>query len=185
MRARLLVSLSALLVIATVAVPVAHARGGDHCAFRLRAIGRKASVTLAEPVLIGCYPTLAEALAAGSGGGIRVDASSPADLTDASVRSSILTSDVLIGTEFNQTGFGGTSQDYFAPSTCSQTNTWEVNYVGDTWNDKFSSGKGFGGCDHNKKFAAADFGGDVLTCTPNCNDYGSLSNAVSSLRWRP
>jgi hypothetical protein len=84
-----------------------------------------------------------------------------------------------------QTSFGGQSQDYFAPSTCSATNIWEVNYVGDTWNDRFSSGKGFGGCNHNKKFAAADFGGDVLTCTPNCNDYGSLSNQVSSLRWRP
>ena len=57
--------------------------------------------------------------------------------------------------------------------------------VGAFWDNVFSSGKGFGGCDTNKKFENTNFGGSVLTCTPNCTNYGTLSNQVSSLRWKP
>ncbi len=185
MRIWLATMLTAVMAIGAIGLPGAQARGGDHCAVRLLPIRRQGHLWIAQPVVIGCYPTLGRALAAGSDGGIKVGATSPAELTDEDLRTTILSSDVLIGSEFVQTSFGGQSQNYFAPSTCSATNIWEVNYVGDAWNDRFSSGKGFGGCDHNKKFAAADFGGDVLTCTPNCSDYGSLSNQVSSLRWRP
>jgi hypothetical protein len=46
-------------------------------------------------------------------------------------------------------------------------------------------GEGFGGSDTNKKFENTNFGGSVLTCTPNCTNYGTLSNQVSSLRWKP
>ena len=60
-----------------------------------------------------------------------------------------------------------------------------MSYVGNFWNDDFESGRGFGGCDTNKKFKAANFGGDVLTCTPDCLSYGVLRNEVSSLRWKP
>jgi hypothetical protein len=159
---------------------------GRHCAIRLVPIDRRGSINIAEAQLIGCYGSLSEALAAGSDGRIRVSSTEdPLHLTDADVRTGTRAGDVLIGTEFNVTGYSGASNDYFAASTCSSTNIWELNYVGDTWNDMFSSGKGFGGCDHNKKFQHADFGGNVLTCTPNCTDYGLLSNNVSSLRWRP
>jgi hypothetical protein len=91
---------------------------------------------------------------------------------------------VLIGTEYSETQYDGTSKSYFAAVTCSATVTWEVSYVGDTWNDRFESGKGFGGCNHNRKFAASQFGGASVLCTPNCTSYGSLNNLVSSLRWR-
>ena len=91
---------------------------------------------------------------------------------------------VLIGTEYNSSGYAGASQSYFAPVTCSTGVVWEVADVGATWDNRFQSGKGFGGCDTNKKFQNTNFGGNVLTCTPNCSDYGALSNQVSSLRWR-
>jgi len=109
----------------------------------------------------------------------------PDQLRDSDLATASPLSSVLIGTEFNALAFGGASNDYFAATACAGTDVWDVNYVGDGLNDTFSSGKGFGGCDHNKKFQDADFSGNVLTCTPNCNDYGSLSNQVSSLRWRP
>jgi hypothetical protein len=56
--------------------------------------------------------------------------------------------------------------------------------MGATWNDRYESGKGFSSCDHNKKFEHADYGGAVLTCTPNCSTYGVLRNEVSSLKWK-
>jgi hypothetical protein len=167
------------------AVP-AQGQTGRHCAYRLVTIARHGSVNVTRPELIGCYGTFSESLAAGSGGSIRVSSSmTPQRLTDADLTAVALAGSVLIGTEFDLGSFDGASQDYFASSTCSSTNIWELNWVGDQWNDRFQSGKGFGGCDHNKKFAAADFGGNVLTCTPNCSGYGSLANEVSSLRWKP
>ena len=81
-------------------------------------------------------------------------------------------------------GYTSNSKSYLAPDACAG-NIWETDYVGDAWNDLFDSGKGFGGCDTNKKFVHANFGGDVLTCSPSCGDYGSLRNQVSSLRWKP
>jgi hypothetical protein len=109
-------------------------------------------------------------------------------LTDALLAADTIasaTADVLIGTEFVGTNYTGTSKSYFAPETCSIGVVWDVGNVGATWDDRFSSGKGFGGCDTNKKFEDTNFGGSVLTCTPNCANYGALSNQVSSLRWKP
>jgi hypothetical protein len=178
-------SLLAVLAWSLIAVP-AHGRTGQHCAYRLVTIERHGRVNVAEPELIGCYSTFSESVSAGTGSEVQLDGSAtPTSVTESALDTGTRAGDVLIGTEFNRDSFGGTSQDYFAPSTCSSTNIWDVNYVGDAWNDTFESGRGFGGCDHNKKFQHADFAGNVLTCTPNCSDYGSLSNQVSSLRWRP
>jgi hypothetical protein len=155
-----------------------------HCAARFGPADGEPSATVVD---IGCFPTYAQALAAGSAGGIRVSAGeTPASLTDADLESvtNPSASSVLIGTEYNETGFDGSSKSYFASVTCSASVTWEDSYVGDSWNDSFESGKGFGGCDHNRKFAASQFGGSSVLCTPNCTSYGSLSNEISSLRWK-
>jgi hypothetical protein len=141
--------------------PSAGARGPRHCAFSLRPTGRRGRVVEATLQRLGCFGAERGARQVGAEDGL-----------------------VLIGTEFNGSSYAGSSNDYFAPDTC-QGNIYEVAYVGDAWNDKFQSGKGFGGCDHNKKFVGSNFSGASLTCTPNCTSYGSLSNEVSSLRWRP
>lgn len=161
----------------------------SHCAFRLVPIGRadQGRVITARLKALGCHATFAQALAAGSEGRI----APPADITPATLTQARLdayTTDrfgqPLIGTEFDGINYAGGSKSYFAANTC-QGQTWEVPFVGDEWNNRFTSGKGFGGCDNNKKFAAGQFGGDVLTCTPSCSHYGNLADAVSSLRWRP
>jgi hypothetical protein len=159
----------------------------SHCAVQLHA-GDPNGKAMDHATLVGCYATFAEAVAAGSDGAIRLDeAAAPASLTDAMVQEATVQAagNVLIGTEFTETSFDGESKSYFAPNACSGSQVWEVSYVTDAWNDDFESGKGFGGCDHNKKFAASNFGGAVITCTPNCTNYGALANEVSSLRWRP
>jgi hypothetical protein len=180
---------AALLLAASIcAATPASAGVGSHCAYRLDPIERTSNgVVRARLVQVGCFATFAEALLFGSGGTIHLPSgTTPASLTERQLnsQSTVGRASVLIGTEYNGTGFGGTSNDYFASSTCTASTTWEVANVTATWNDLFESGKGFGGCDTNKKFRDTGFGGTVATCTPNCSDYGALDNQVSSLRWR-
>lgn len=176
--------LATIFVVAGVAHP-AEAEVGEHCSYRLVPISSEGVVTSAELDLIGCYGTYAEALEEGSGGTLDV-AQSVTPLTLSEAPSPATTApDVLIGTEWDGSNFLQASNSYFASETCSAQNTWQVSWVGATWNDRFQSGKGFGGCDSNKKFEHVDFGGAVRTCTPNCADYATLANEVSSLRWKP
>jgi hypothetical protein len=179
-----------LLTVPIAGAPVARAASaGSNCAYQLDPVSYDAAThtVTADLVLIGCYDTFAEALAAGSGGAIQVSSSTtPAQLTDAMVTDSAPTAgnDTLIGTEWGLVGYNGGSSSFYAPDSCAGT-AYAVAYVGDALNDTFESGKGFGGCDTNRKFQHSNFGGDVLTCTPNCSDYGALRNEVSSLKWRP
>jgi hypothetical protein len=161
---------------------VASAGDADDCAYELQPVSRIGDRILAQPVLIGCYDTYPEALAAGSDGAIDV----PTGTTPLTLETSVAvqtSGTVLIGTEFDAIAYAGASNSYYASETCSAFATWEVDYVTDQWNDRFSSGRGFGGCDHNRKFQHSQFNGSVLLCTPNCSNYGTLNNAVSSLRW--
>jgi hypothetical protein len=132
----------------------------------------------------GCYPTLEEALEVATGGRVVLpDGISPAELTQSLLDTGVTAAaSVLLGTEYDNTGFSGGSRNYSAASGCAST-TWQVNNVGATWNDRFESGVAFGTCDHNRKFEHVDFGGSVVLCTPNCSTYGTLRNEVSSLRW--
>ena len=166
-------------------VTPARAAESQHCSYRLVPVAQAGTVTTAELELIGCFTTFEQAIEVGSGGSVDIaPTETPATLTDGDLSVSVTAADILIGTEYLGTSFGGNSHDYFATTTCTALTTWQVAYVGDALNDVFSSGKGFGGCDTNRKFEHSNFGGAVRTCTPNCSDYGTLSNEVSSLRWR-
>jgi hypothetical protein len=178
--------LLATVIVALHAGPAA-AGSEEHCVTRLVPLDASGQAVSAIAIDAGCYATYAEALAAGSDGAIDVGAeTTPASLSDAELEASSqsVTASVLIGTEWTGAGYTSSSKSYFASVTCSSTVTWEVSYVTDAWNDDFESGKGFGGCDANRKFANSQFGGSSILCTPNCSSYGSLSNEVSSLRWR-
>ncbi|MEA2556582.1 MAG: hypothetical protein QOG88_120 [Actinomycetota bacterium] len=167
----------------------AGAAAASNCAYVLVPVSDEPGSSLATPELIGCYATYSAALSAGSDGAITVPSSmTPRRLSDAILADSTVDSGlsgVLIGTEWTQSSYAGASNSYFATSTCSSTQSWDLSYVGDAWNDRFNSGKGFGGCDTNKKFQDPNFGGTVLACTPPCSESGSLNNEGSSFRWKP
>jgi hypothetical protein len=180
-----------LLMAGSIAALPAQANGGHHCAVRLVPIAPKDAhgVIRSKAVNLGCFASFSEALKVGSDGAVSVAAdTSPASLTQDQLKRStdvVPNANVLIGTEYVNLAYGGVSQSYFAPTACAGDDVWEVNYVGDSWNDRFESGKGFGGCDHNRKFGAADFTGGSIVCAPNCLDYGTMADRVSSLRWKP
>lgn len=179
----------ALLAMSVVGAQPALAKGG-HCVYRLEPIHQQGltGAILAKLRLVGCYAHFRDAVAVGSRGSIQLAAdASPASLTEGELLAGSSASSrvtVMIGTEYIGTGFSGASNSYFAASTCTASTTWEVANVGAAWNDMFESGKGFGGCHTNKKFRNTNFGGAVVTCTPNCSDYLALAAKVSSLRWR-
>jgi len=167
-------------------VAPARAAEGEHCATRLVPLESVGAVTNARLELIGCFSTYDQALEAGTGTTLDISSEvTPTTLTAELAADFSTTASVLIGTEYDLLNFSGDSQSYFASSTCSSGVIWSVANVGPTWNDRFQSGKGFGGCDTNKKFEHENFAGAIRTCTPNCADYGTLENEVTSLRWRP
>lgn len=180
---------SALAMVVLVAgTGMASAQVAEHCVVMLVPTAETGDARgAADPVDGGCYRTYAEAIEVGSAGAVAL----PATITPEALTQSRLDAateldggSVLIGTEWVQTGYSSSSQSYFASATCNAGTIWEVSNLG-AFNDDFESGKGFGGCDDNKKFKSASFGGDVRTCSPDCWGYGDLNNAVSSLRWRP
>jgi hypothetical protein len=173
----------AVTAVLSMAAP-ADAETRGHCVFRLVPLQRVGPVVDAALELVGCYPSYEEALEAGLGGSVDLAAGvTPMMLTDEMVTPEAATS-VVIGTEYDLSGFLGESTSYTASTTCSSSTTYQVANVGAEWNDRFQSGKGFGGCDTNRKFQHENFGGAVRLCTPNCTDYGTLANQVTSLRWR-
>lgn len=186
---RVLAICGALVLLAFVPATAGARTAGRHCVFRLEPVSRpKPHVISARLEQVGCFDNLSEAIEAGSGGSIQLPRSTqPADLTDEMIVEATVErvgDDTLIGTEWAGTSFSGVSSNYWAPDACVGV-TYEVPYVGDALNDRFESGKGFGGCDTNRKFVHSNYGGDVLTCSPNCGDYGPLRNEVSSLKWKP
>jgi hypothetical protein len=191
-RSGILRLLAAIALVASVGLTPSSASAAQafpqHCAVRLVPVETSDRGTVAaELVHLGCFQTFARSIAVGSGGKILLPATTtPGGLTQRAVdMSTTWGGSTLIGTEYTADSYAGSSHSYFASSTCSAGTTWEVADVGASWNNDFESGKGFGGCDANKKFAWQNFGGDVRTCTPNCATYGALQNDVSSLRWRP
>lgn len=171
-------------VLASIAQP-ARADVGQHCAFRLVPLESLGVMTDASLDLVGCFGTYEQALEAGIGEAIDLGSEvTPQTLTEEVLPPPTILTSVLIGTEYDGSGFTGGSTSYFAATTCTAVTTWQVANVGPEWNDRFQSGKGFGGCDTNKKYQHENFGGTVRTCTPNCSDYGALNNQVTSLRWR-
>jgi hypothetical protein len=191
MRGTRIVAIAGTLLLGGMLAIPAQAQAGHHCVTRLQPIAPKDrhGVIQAKPINMGCFSTFAQALSVGSGGAIRVSAgTTPASLTQRQLDASttvVPNANVIIGTEYDASNYLGSSNSYYAPTSCAGSDVWETNYVGDLWNDRFQSGKGFGGCDHNRKFGAADFLGNSVLCSPNCSDYGIVSNLVSSLRWKP
>jgi hypothetical protein len=163
--------IAALLAIVLVPTPATSAGTAQSCVVYLEPIGPPNAVgeVPTQPVDRGCYPSIPEALTATGatldGAGLAPDAT------------------VVIGIEWDNTGYSGPNTTYETSGGCTSTRSWTVAYVGNFWNDRFESGKGFSGCNRNRKYEHSQFGGALLPCTPNCSTYGVLRNEVSSLKW--
>jgi len=90
-----------------------------------------------------------------------------------------LASDVLISTEWDGSNYLQSSVSYFASATCSSQNTWQVSWVGSTWNDRLQSGA-------TRTRSSSTWTSAARSGPPRtARDYGTLANEASSLRWKP
>jgi len=162
--------LAAVLALILAPAQATSAASPQSCVVYLEPIGppNAAGEVPTRPIDRGCYQSIPESLAAT---GAALDGSGSAPNT------------VVIGIEWDSIGYSGANTTYETSSGCTSSLSWTISYVGDFWNDRFESGKGFSGCNRNKKFENSQFLGAVLTCTPNCSGYGVLRNEVSSLKW--
>jgi hypothetical protein len=109
----------------------------------------------ATPVLVGCYDTYSQALAV---------ATAPSSSDSRAISREDAPQQTALGTEWARPNFNGTSNTYSASSGCN-TNTWTVDDLG-SFNNTFQSGKGFGSCNSNHKYAGLNESGDSINCTP-------------------
>jgi hypothetical protein len=127
-----------------------------------------------------CFATFSDALAFATNGSVAVSLNvTPGQVTEAMLQLS-LASTVVIGIDWDSTSYNGSSQVWTASNGCDFSHWWQVSYVGDAWNDRTESAKGFGGCVRYRHFEQANSQGSVRTCTPNCSSMGTMANKTSS-----
>jgi len=146
------------------------ATGGRHCALGAGAGQR-----------LHCFDTFPAAVAFATGGRVTTAPASPAQAAldpgftvavEAAAAPQSTTASVLVGIEYADANYGGSSLAMYAPGGCD--NSLDVDYRFPTlpsgWNDRISSFRSYSNCAQ-QLFAATYFGG------------GSLTGVISSLSY--
>lgn len=136
-----------------------------------------------------CFATPQEALRAASGGVVDL----PASLTRSEVARALegldgplgAASSFVIGINWDLSNYAGDDKFWEASGGCGPGNAWNVASINSDWNNRISSAQGKSGCDRFIHFENTNYDGSSLTCTPNCATMGVMSNAASSLQFKP
>jgi hypothetical protein len=141
-----------------------------------------------------CFKSFSEAMAYATGGRVKLPANASRESYSIDAINAIVAGESLIGRDYEDPDY---SCNIFGPCL-----DWWVqndfgcnggrNYVAPTmptvngfnWNDQISSTKAFTGCSSNKNYEHTNYGGAVLTCTPNCSGMGAMNDKTSSKQWR-
>ncbi len=86
----------------------------------------------------------------------------------------------LIARYFDDTNFKNVLIYYYGPALCSSDISYAVKSLEEAYNNKFSSGSGYSGCNNISVFDLTSFGGDSYSCFANCSSFGALNDRVSS-----
>lgn len=167
--------------------PVPRTGSGNACVARLEHVGD--GTDEARVVSETCFATPQEALRAASGSAVDL----PASLTGEQVARAIerldgsvgAASSYVLGINWDLANYAGDSKVWEASSGCGPGKAWNVASINADWNNRISSAQGKSGCDRFIHFENTNYGGASLTCTPNCATMGVMSNAASSLQWKP
>lgn len=93
--------------------------------------------------------------------------------------------DVLIGIEYWDSGFSGSTYTFTAPWGCTGTTgdvDWEFAALPSNWNDEIGSYRGFSNC-WTKHYEHSYFGGISTAYDGGLSDMGWMDDETSSLRW--
>ncbi|GLZ01361.1 hypothetical protein [Actinoplanes sp. NBRC 103695] len=163
--------------------------------------GKKHCVTNVSDETTSCYGTFRQAIASATSGRITDAPLNPADavaskafekrinaiteLNKAGATQLAVTLSIEYDWAYEQTNEG--SVTYTADYGCDNTNDvdWQVNWVGDDWNDRISSFHNYSNCS-NIHFAHVDFGtpsNGIYRSVGSMADTGGLNNQTSSIQW--
>jgi hypothetical protein len=134
----------------------------------------------AEVVSESCFPSFFQAIGFATNGLTILSPNATPDTLTQDLLPALALSSVIIGVDWDSTNYVGASRVWTASTGCDFSHWYQVSYVGDAWNDRTESAKGFGGCDKYRHFDAANFGGAVRTCTPTCATMGTMADKTSS-----
>jgi hypothetical protein len=138
------------------------------------------------PGELRCYPNFGGAIYDATGGGINIPNLQPVELTQGLLDSSIGTKTV-IGVEYWNRNYNANPNREVIYSVaggtgCTSTISWNLDNVGPYDNDKFSSARGYAGCNHVYHWENDFRRGSSLDCSP-CADMGAMNNQTTSLSW--
>lgn len=171
---------------------------------RVTTFERPNCVVFIEPVAAGattskvygarCFRTFAEATAYATGGRVSLPADASRERYSSDDIDALAAEESHIGTDYEDPNYScnifGPCLDWWVPNEFGCTGG--RNYVAPTmpiiggfnWNDQISSTKAYTGCSSNKNYEHINYGGAVLTCTPNCSGMGAMNDHTSSKQWR-
>jgi hypothetical protein len=134
----------------------------------------------AEVASESCFPSFSQAIDFATEGLTLLPPNATPDKLTQDLLPALALTSVVIGVDWDSTNYAGASRVWTASTGCDFSHWYQVSYVGDAWNDRTESAKGFGGCEKYRHFDAANFGGTVKTCTPNCSTMGTMADKTSS-----
>jgi hypothetical protein len=156
---------------------------GSHCVVALSA-GTAAKRSVVKDYR--CFTTLSQAVAYASGGEVKLGARSSLSSADSALRRrSSASSAPVLGIEYNEDNFGGTSLTLTGSggSGCYGGTEYSFANLGTYgWNDKIESARSYSNCVavHYKNSGLSGASASVFGSK---GDFGSLSNEISSIRF--
>ena len=136
-----------------------------------------------------CFDNFADSISAATNGRVLLNHSArPNDVTNELLNSnsglSSLSSQVVIGIDWDDTNFGGSSNTWaVSGSGCSSSVKYSASTMPSGWDNRVSSARGYSGCNYYYHYQNTNFGGSSVVCNTECSSMGSLDNATSSEKW--
>lgn len=142
-----------------------------------------------------CFETFAEAVAAATGGRVRLDRGvRPSELTDRMLGQDAASRGVgvassgkaIVGLGYEDRSFGGRSVAFTTANLdgCRFGSSFSYRSLSGFWNDEIESIRTFTGCTNAQVFFHANFGGTSQNCFESCATFRSrLVNEISSAKF--
>lgn len=136
-----------------------------------------------------CFDNFADSIYAATNGQVQLNSSTrPETVTDEALNSSnggsSPSSQVVIGIDWDNTNFGGSSNTWaVSGSGCSSSIQFSTSSMPSGWDNRISSARGYSGCNYFYHYQDINYGGSSVVCSTECATMGSLDNATSSEKW--
>lgn len=189
------IAVIAVLMITTLLVPATSAQAqpkGKHCVAHLDPVLPE-SKEASKSTFLGCYDTFEEAIFVGTDGTVKL----PPGISPYAVTGDLLkdygmgivpTASVVIGTDYNDVGFGeflGTFT-WTGSGNCSPTLGFNVPAMPSGYDNWVGSAKSYSGCNNYYHYENTNYGGTSITCNMGngCQFMGTMNNKTSSEKFR-